>query len=134
MQELLRNEALGKLILRLSVGLLLLFHGVSKVVDPGPLGFIETQLVTAGLPAVLSWGVYIGEVIAPLMIVLGISSRIGALLAVVNMLFAVFLVHSGDFLALTDHGGWRLELQGLYLFGSLAIVFLGSGRIAIRPD
>ena len=51
-----------------------------------------------------------------------------------NMLFAILLVHTGDILALTEHGGWRLELQGFYLFGALAIVFLGSGKYAIKPD
>ena len=58
----------------------------------------------------------------------------GGLIIVINMLFAVLLVHTGDILALTEHGGWRLELQAFYLFGALAIAFLGSGKYAVRPD
>jgi putative oxidoreductase len=68
------------------------------------------------------------------MIILGIQARIGGLIVVLNMLFAILLVHTGDLFSLTDHGGWRLELQGFYLFGGLAIMFLGSGRMAIKPD
>ena len=129
-----RNNAIGKLVLRLTVGVLMLFHGISKLFNPGSVDFIGNKLASAGLPEILSYGVYAGEVLAPLMIIAGLYCRIGAILLVINMLFAIFLVHAGDLLALTDHGGWQLELQGFYLFGSLAILFLGSGKYAVRPD
>ena len=134
MIERFRNDAAGKLVLRLSVGILMLFHGVAKLMHPDTLGFISGKLAEFSLPGVLAYGVFIGEILAPLMIILGVFTRIGGLLVAVNMLFAIMLVHSGDILALTDHGGWRLELQGLYLFGAIAILFLGSGRYAVRPD
>ena len=134
MTELLKNDAAGKLLLRLTVGGLMLFHGISKLFNPGTVGFIGSKLAEAGLPEALAYGVYIGEVVAPLMIIVGLLSRAGAALIVINMLFAIFLVHAGDLFALTEHGGWRLELQGFYLLGSLAIVFLGSGRYAWKPD
>ena len=134
MTDLLKNDAAGKLILRLAVGGLMLFHGISKLLNPGSVGFISSKLAAAGLPEALSYGVYIGEILAPLLIIAGLQCRAGAALVVINMLFAIFLVHSGDLFALTEHGGWRLELQGFYLFGSLAIIFLGSGRYAWKPD
>ena len=134
MTELLKNDAAGKLLLRLTVGGLMLFHGISKLFNPGTAGFIGSKLAEAGLPEALAYGVYIGEVVAPLMIIVGLLSRAGAALIVINMLFAIILVHAGDLFALTEHGGWRLELQGFYLLGSLAIVFLGSGRYAWKPD
>jgi putative oxidoreductase len=134
MTDLLRNDAVGKLILRLTVGVLMLFHGISKLFNPGTIGFIGSKLTEAGLPEALSYGVYIGEILAPLMIIAGLLCRAGAAIVVINMLFAILLVHSGDIFALTEHGGWRLELQGFYLLGSLAIMFLGSGRYAYRPD
>jgi putative oxidoreductase len=132
--ELLHNDALGKLLLRLTVGVLMLFHGVDKILNPGSVDTIGGVLSGAGLPSFLAYGVYIGEVIAPIMVILGVYCRYGAMLIVINMLFAIVLMHSGDIFALTEHGGWRLELQGLYLFGALAIMFLGSGRQAIKPD
>lgn len=128
------SDAVGKLILRLSVGGLMLFHGVSKLLNPGSVEFISGRLTESGLPSQLAYGVYLGEVVAPLMIIVGVLTRVGGLVVVVNMLFAVLLVHTGDFLSLTEHGGWRLELQGFYFFGGLALMFLGSGKLAVKPD
>ena len=134
MFNLVHNDAVGKLILRLTLGLLMLFHGVAKLLHPGSLEFINSQLTQLGLPTALAYGVYVGEILAPLMIILGVFARYGGLIVMINMIFAIVLVHTGDLLALSDHGGWRLELQGFYLFCGLAIVFLGSGRMAVRPD
>ncbi|MBF0586637.1 DoxX family protein [Prosthecochloris sp. N3] len=123
------SNDLGKLLLRLSVGGLMLFHGVHKLQHG--VDFISNMLAEAGLPQVLSYGVFVGEVIAPLMIVLGILSRPAALVEAFVMLMAVYLVHMGELWQLTEHGGYALELQALYFFGSLAIVFLGSGRYSV---
>ncbi|HET7314225.1 DoxX family protein [Salinisphaera sp.] len=128
------NKALGQLVLRLAVGGLVLFHGVSKVAHPGALEFIQRQLTGANLPEMLSYGVYVGEVIGPLLILLGVFSRVGGLLVAINMLFALYLVHLGQIFALSDQGGWAIELQVSYLLGGVAILFLGSGRLAMRPD
>jgi len=128
------NEALAKLILRLSVGGLMLFHGVAKMMHTGSIDFIATRLLEVGLPGFIAYGVYVGEIIAPLMIIFGVFSRYGAALIVVNMLAAILLVHTGDIFSLTKHGGWRLELQGFYLFCSVTILLLGSGKYAFKPD
>jgi putative oxidoreductase len=130
----LNNEELAKLILRLGVGGMMLFHGVAKMMHAGSVDFIMLRLAEAGLPGFIAYGVYVGEVIAPLMIILGLFSRHAAVLIVINMLFAILLVHTGDILALTKHGGWRLELQGFYLLCSVSIILLGSGRYAFKPD
>ena len=130
----LHNEALGKLVLRLTVGSLILFHGIAKITNPASVDYIAGALTRAGLPPLLAYGVYVGEVVAPLMVILGIYTRYAAIIIVVDMIFAITLMHMNDIFALTDNGGWRLELQGFYLFGALAIVFLGSGRHAYKPD
>ena len=85
-----------------------------------------------GLPGFIAYGVYIGEVIAPIMVILGYYSRLGAGIIMVNMLVAVLLAHSQDVLTLTGHGGWRLELQAFYLFTALALVLTGPGRISLN--
>ena len=82
----------------------------------------------------MAYLVYVGEIVAPLMIILGVFSRIGGLLVMINMLFALALVHSTQLLTLSKNGGWALELQGFYLFTGLAVLLLGSGKIAIKPD
>ena len=127
--RIIQNNDLGKLLLRFSVGGLMLFHGIHKL-ESG-LDFIEKSLVDAGLPAFLSYGVLVGEILAPLLVVLGILSRPAALLEAFVMVMAVYLVHAGELFSLTQHGGHALELQFLYLFGSLAIVFLGSGKYSV---
>jgi len=124
----------GKLILRLCVGLLMLFHGVAKIMHPGSLDFIGGMLSANGVPAVFAYGVYIGEVVAPLMVVVGYQARVGGLLIVANMVVALLLAHSGDFFSLTEHGGLAVELQMFYLLSALAVVFLGSGRLAFKQD
>ncbi|WP_136248031.1 DoxX family protein [Halomonas borealis] len=130
----LHNDALGKLILRLAVGGLMLFHGVAKLLGPGPIEWIGGLLANHGLPTELAYGVLLGEVVAPIMAIVGWQARLAGLLMAGNMLVALILAHSGELLMLGDSGGWVLETQGLFLFGALAIVFLGSGRMATRPD
>lgn len=124
----------GRLILRLCVGGLMLFHGVAKIMHPGSLDFISGLLIANSLPAVLAYGVYIGEVLAPLMVIVGYQARVGGLLIAINMLFVLFLAHSGDFFSLTQHGGSAVELQLFYLLTAIAVVFLGSGRLAFKQD
>ena len=128
------NDAVGKLLLRLTVAILMLFHGIAKIIHPGSLGFIESSLSGIGMPSAIAYGVYVGEVIAPLMIIAGFHARIGGLIVVANMIFAIVLAHTGDIFSLTQHGGWAIELQAFYLFGGLAIALLGSGKFAIKPD
>ena len=128
------NDDAGKLVLRLTVAGLMLFHGVAKIMHPGSLDFIGGMLAGYGLPSILAYGVYVGEVIAPLMVIVGYKARIGALLMAINMLFAIALAHTGDLFSLSEHGGWSVELQIFYLLTAVAVVFLGSGRHAVKAD
>ena len=134
MKDFIYNDDTGKLILRLTVGLLMLFHGVAKIQNPGTVEYLAGTLTSSGLPSFLINGVYLGELLAPALIVVGIFSRYSAIIIIINMLFAIFLMHSADLFSLTQHGGWKLELQGFYLFGAAAIVFLGSGKYAFIED
>lgn len=60
----------GKLLLRLAFGILLIFHGWHKMVDG--VGAIAGMLTNAGLPTFIAYGVFAGEVIAPVLLILGI--------------------------------------------------------------
>ncbi|QFT83704.1 Putative oxidoreductase CatD [Halomonas sp. THAF12] len=130
----LHNDPLGKLLLRLAVGGLILLHGISKLLTPGSFDWIGGLLEGYGLPAVLAYGVLIGEIVAPVMAILGWQTRLAGLLIAGNMLVAVLLAHTGQLFMLNDSGGWQLELQGMFFVGALALVLLGSGRMAIKPD
>lgn len=124
-----KNTDLGLLIIRLSVGILMLLHGISKLIHGA--GFIEDQVVAAGLPSFVAYGVYIGEVIAPVFIIMGLGTRLAAGVIVINCIVAALLVHASDIFTLNAQGGWGLELLGLYFFGALALVFTGSGKYAV---
>jgi|CXWL01.1.fsa_nt_gi putative oxidoreductase len=130
----LKQDDLAKLLLRVALGAMMLFHGIAKIGDTSNLTFIKETLVVKGMPEVLAYGIYIGEIVAPVLLILGLYSRIGGFLIVVNMLFAFWLMHMGDLFTLTHHGGWHLELQGFYLISGLCVLFLGSGKYALKQD
>jgi putative oxidoreductase len=129
-----QTDAIGKLILRLTLGGLILFHGIGKILHPDAVAPIVKNVAALGLPGAFGYAVYLGEVLAPLLILLGLYARIGGVLVTINMIFALVLVHSSQLLTLSKSGGYGLELQAFYLFGGLALAFLGSGRYAVRPD
>jgi putative oxidoreductase len=122
-------DDIGKLILRLSVGILLLMHGLFKFMH-GIAG-ISALVQANGWPVWIAYGVFIGEIIAPALLILGLVTRASAVVIVLNMLIAVYLAHGHQLFQLTKSGGWLLELQGLYLFSALAIALLGAGRFSI---
>ena len=126
------TENIGKLILRIMLGGLMLFHGVNKVQHG--IGFIKGLVAAQGIPEVLAYGVYVGELIAPVLLILGWRSRVWAGVIAVNMLVVIYLTQLGAFLKLGAHGSWAVELQMFYLLSALAIVCLGSGRFALRRD
>ena len=123
------NNDAGKLILRVALAAMLLFHGVAKL--SGGIGFVADMLAKAGLPAVFGYGVYIGEVVAPLLILVGLFTRPAALIVAINMIVAVLLAHTSQFFTLNETGGWALELQGMFLFAAVAVALLGAGRYRI---
>lgn len=126
----LSNDEFGKLILRQTLGILMLFHGVHKLIHG--IDGIKGMVVNAGLPEIFAYGVYVGEVIAPILIILGFYSRIGALLIVINMLVAIWLAHPNELFMLTQHGGWALELQGFFLLTAAALFFTGPGAFSVN--
>jgi putative oxidoreductase len=130
----LQSDDTGKLILRLLLGALMVLHGIAKLTSPEGVNAIGGMLAAKGLPAFIAYGAYVGEVLAPVMIILGVFCRIGGLLVVANMIVAVSLVHAQQIFTLGKQGGWALELQGFYLFCGLALYFLGSGKFAVKPD
>lgn len=106
-------------LLRISLALLLLFHGWAKITHG--IGGIEQMVAGRGLPSWLAYGVYLGEVVAPLLLLIGVWVVPAALIVVGNMLVALLLVHTGHFLSIGDSGGWALELQAFFIVTALAV-------------
>jgi putative oxidoreductase len=119
----------GKFVLRAALAVILLFHGVAKLT--GGIGFVGDMLAKAGLPAFLGYGVYVGEVVAPLLLLAGLFTRPAALVVAFNMVVAVLLVHTGQLFTRNETGGWSLELQAMFLMAALAVALLGAGRYSL---
>lgn len=124
------REDLGKLLLRLTIGGLMLFHGVAKLRHG--IGGIPVAVTKHGLPSAFAYAVYLGELLAPIAVILGIFTRPAAAIIAVSMAFAVWLAHTGDLLHIGKTGGYALELQVLYFFGAIVIAIVGPGRYAVR--
>jgi len=121
---------LGKLLLRVLVAGLMLFHGIDKVVHgTGP---VAEDLTSHGLPAFLASGVYAGEILAPLLILAGAWTRIAALVYAGSVVFATLLVHGKDFVHLKPTGAWAAELWVFYIVTPVVVALLGPGRFALR--
>ena len=124
-----RFDDAGKLLLRLTIGILLLMHGLFKLANG--IDSVTAAVQAQGWPTWLAFGVLIGEVVAPSLLIIGVLTRVGALLIVVNMGLAIYLRHASEILTLTKTGGWALELQGMFLLGALVVVLLGAGRFSL---
>tara|TARA_R110000772_G_scaffold110050_4_gene213521 strand:- start:2103 stop:2498 length:396 start_codon:yes stop_codon:yes gene_type:complete len=122
----------GKLILRLTLGFLMLFHGWAKIT--GGVDFIAGLLEDNSLPGFLAYLVYLGEVLAPLFLIAGAYTRIAALTIAGTMVVAVLLVHTGDLFVLSGTGGWRLELQAFYLMSAVVVMIIGPGKLSFMPE
>lgn len=115
---------LGLLLLRVSVsGIMILVHGLPKLANPAQ--FIDA-LASKGFPApaVLGYMSISAETLFPLLIILGLYTRVSALITAGNMFVAAFVSHmimSGDPFSL-----WEKAL--LYLIVFLFIAIAGSGN------
>lgn len=121
------GEDLGKALLRVAVGGMMLLHGQSKLAH-GVQGISE-RLVAHGIPALVAYGCYLGEVVAPVMLILGIGTRVAGAMMASTMVMAIWLVHAADVFARNPHSGaWAIELPMLYLVAALATSLVGAGR------
>jgi putative oxidoreductase len=125
-----RADDIGKLLLRIAVGGLMLFHGVFKLQQG--VGHIVGVLGEHGLPGFLAYGAYLAEVVAAILILAGFWTRLAALVVAFDMVMAILLVQRARIFTVNEmSGGWGIELEMLYLLGALALFFLGGGRYAV---
>jgi putative oxidoreductase len=113
------NRALR--FLGFGLGVLLLFHGMDKVMHGTE--FIEKMLVALKVPysEYVQYGVYIGEVVAPILLIFGQYMRISGAIVAFNMLVAIFLVHQNTLFTLGEHGAWSIEVPMLYFVAGLTL-------------
>jgi putative oxidoreductase len=111
------------LILRISVGLFMLTHGMPKLMKlmqgntsfADPLGLGETISLLLTLFA---------EVICSLFIILGLGTRLATIPLIITMSVAAFVANS-------DQPFAKKEMALLYLLIYLCLLFLGSGSFSV---
>lgn len=121
-----KNTDVGLLIMRVALAVVMLPHGIAKITSG--VGFISGLLASHGLPTFLAYGVYLGEIVGPLMLLVGYYSRYGAALVAGNMVVAIALAHTNEIFALNAMGAWAIELQALMLFTAVGLFFTGPGK------
>ena len=122
-------EDTGKLILRITLAGLILFHGIAKIIHG--VGFIGSGLAQFHLPGFVAYGVYVGEVVAPLFILFGAWSRIASLVVVFNLVMAILLAAHRNVFVIQRSGAWGIEAEAFFLLTALVIFFMGPGKYSL---
>ena len=123
-----RLDDAGRLILRLAVGGLLLMHGIAKFRSGN--GFVQQMVGQAGLPSFVAYGAYVGEILAPILVIIGLFTRPAGLIIAADLAGAIMLARRADVGTITQSGAWAIEVEVLFLLGGLTIACLGAGRFA----
>ncbi len=115
------------LILRVVLGIIMLYHGWPKLTNLGGTiqGFTGMGIPLPALSAVFST---VAEVGGGLLLLLGVFTDIAGLLIAIDMLGAIIFVHAKNGFAV-DKGGieWPLALLAM----ALALALAGPGRYSV---
>jgi putative oxidoreductase len=115
--------SIGLLLLRLSIGVMMIHHGHEKLADPQQ--FANTYVASLHLPFPLFFAYAAGfsELIGSWLVILGFLTPLGALALTATMTTAAY-----QHILTAGLNIYVLELVVLYLGGSLALLFNGAGR------
>lgn len=118
---------LALLILRVVLGIIMIFHGWSKLTDLG--GTIEGFTgMGIPLPALAAFFAMVAEFFGGLLLLAGAFADIAGLLVAIDMLGAIIFIHARNGFAVSEGGiEWPLALLAM----ALAIAFAGPGRYAV---
>lgn len=117
--------SVGLLLLRLSIGGMMIHHGQEKLADPQQ--FANTYVASLHLPFPLFFAYMAGlsEVIGSWLVILGLLTPLGALALCSTMAVAAY-----QHILTAGLNIYVLELVVLYLGGSLALLLVGPGRFS----
>lgn len=118
------NLDLALLLLRVVLGIVMLVHGVPKLLHFGGVakGFAGMGIPAPTLAAAVA---AIAEAGGGVLMLLGIATDIAGVLFVIDMLGAIIFVHAAKGFS-AGKGGWEFPLVLLTM--ALAIAFAGPGR------
>jgi putative oxidoreductase len=127
-----RLSEVAFLVVRVIVGIIIAAHGWQKLTVIGPANFGQDLLAQSGVPLPIFMGYVVTctEVIGGILLIVGLLSRLVALLLTINLVIATLMVnvHVG-LLSSTDGVGAELPLA--LIAGFLAILLAGPGRLSL---
>ncbi len=114
---------IGLLLLRLGFSSLMLTHGIPKLMNlvQGNMQFGDPIGIGSNLSFILT---ILGEVICPLLIIIGFKTRLAAIPTIITMAVAAFVVHAADPIG-------TKEKALLFLFAFLVIALTGAGKYSV---
>ena len=127
-------QDLGSLIARITVGIIILPHGLQKLLGMyGGYGFSATLdfFTTMGIPKIIGFLIISGESFGAFLLIIGLLGRISALGLILIMLGAIFMVHMQYGLFMNWFGnqaGQGYEFHLLVIGLSLIVLLKGSGK------
>ena len=125
-----RTAPYAALLLRVSLGVLFLAHAGLKFFVFTPAGTAKF-FDSVGLPPALAYLTIAVEVLGSIALILGLWTRIVALIVVPILLGAIFTVHgAAGFFFTNAHGGW--EFPAFWTVALLVQALLGDGAYALR--
>lgn len=127
------SHSAGLLVLRVGLAVILLFHGLAKL--QGGIAWMAEPLGAIGLPAWIAYGVYVAEIVAPVLLIVGVLTRFAALTICIDMVMAVILVLRDRVFTINPQGGgWAIELEVLIFVAALTTLLAGGGRFALMGN
>lgn len=126
------KKHIGLLLLRISIAFTMLIYGISKL-NFG-IEYINGLLAQYSLPTFLGYGVYVGELIAPIFIILGFRTKLAGLVFAINCFVAILMDRLPEVLSLNEHGGWAIGLIFIYMMFGVAMIFMGAGKYALSRN
>ena len=127
-----QGAGLAPLILRVMAGIIMAAHGWQKL-QGGPANFGSQALANLGvpLPGFMGYVVTFVELIGGILLIVGLISRLAALILAIEMVFTTLLVktHVGFIAPQGSGAGAELDLILLAVF--LTILLVGPGRLSL---
>ncbi|MGO3181732.1 MAG: DoxX family protein [Aequorivita sp.] len=111
------------LFLRVGFSVMILTHGIPKLMQLVSGDFSFADPIGIGAPATLVLAV-LCEVLFPALIIIGYKTRLATIPVIATMLIAVFVHHADDALGIK-------EKAILYAIGFITIALLGAGRYSV---
>lgn len=127
--RILTNQSTVSLILRLVLGLVFFMHGAQKVLGwygGGGLDGTAQFMNSLGIPTFLAYVSSFWEFLGGIFLIVGFLTRFWAAGLVINMIVAMWLVHSGFFVS---DGG--IEFALVLMVVALAVTLLGPGKYSV---